>query len=232
MKYFYILITLFSFSLYAQTGTEKTLRIMTTEKNVFPLKVINLTTKEETSTDSGGFFKMTVNIGDELVLKENAFYQLSYKISSDHLSQSIVRIYPEPINTVLQEVKVETISSKSLGIDAAVINKYIYKRNPNANMDFKAMFMWVLSKLKKSNDDDFIERQPTDRNTYVASLPRSVITDYLKIPDDLVDKFYYYLYDDYVVDEYIKNGEEEKWKFHLLDKSYKFLEEEGRLPAR
>lgn len=232
MKYFYILITLFSFSLYAQTGTEKTLRIMATEKNVFPLKVINLTTKEETSTDSGGFFKMTVNIGDELVLKENAFYQLSYKISSDHLTQSIVRIYPEPINTVLQEVKVETISSKSLGIDGATIQKSTIKQNPN--MDIMALIGWVVNAFKKEKSPvkEIVQRNSLEKNTYVASLPRSVITDYLKIPDDLVDKFYYYLYDDYVVDEYIKNGEEEKWKFHLLDKSYKFLEEEGRLPAR
>lgn len=221
-----------SYSLFAQSGTEKTMRLIVNESHVFPLKVINTTTNEKVTTDSGGYFKMTISVGDALTLEENAFYQLSFKISGDQLSQNIVRIYPEPLNTVLQEVKVETVSSKSLGIDGTTIHKHTKKNNQN--MDIMALIGWVVNAFKKEKSPvkEIVQRNSLEKNTYVASLPRSVITDYLKIPDDLVEKFYYYLYDDYVVDDYIKNGEEEKWKIHLLDKSFKFLEQEGRLPAR
>ena len=53
------------------------------------------------------------------------------------------------------------------------------------------------------------------------------MTDYLKIPDSLVEKFYYFMNDDYLIDQYIKNGDEAQWKFHLLDKSFEFLEQEN-----
>nr|WP_298004480.1 hypothetical protein [uncultured Flavobacterium sp.] len=64
------------------------------------------------------------------------------------------------------------------------------------------------------------------QNPYVAALPKTVMTDYLKIPDSLVEKFYYFMNDDYLIDQYIKSGDEPKWRMHLLDKSFQFLEQE------
>ncbi len=89
------------------------------------------------------------------------------------------------------------------------------------------MFLWLLGKMKKNKGEEFVLRRPTEMNPYVAGLPRSVMTDYLKIPDELVEKFYYFLNDDYVIDQYIKSGDEAKWRMHLLDKSFEFLEQEN-----
>lgn len=228
MKYIYVLIFLVSINCFSQERNEHKMRLMITEVGIFPLKVINVVTKEVVLTDAGGYFVMNVQPNDELALIENEFYQLKYFVKREDLQNNIIRIYPEPLTEVLREIKVEKITSKSLGLDSAVINKYIYKRNPNPNMDFKAMFLWLLGKMKKKGDgEEFIERRPTDMNPYVAGLPRSVMTDYLKIPDELVEKFYYYLNDDYIVDQYIKNGDEAKWRMHLLDKSFEFLELEN-----
>ncbi len=233
MKYFCFLMFFITSLSFAQDRNQYKMRLMITEVSIFPLKVINVSTKEVVSTDAGGYFIMNVKPNDELALIENEFYQLKYFIKTDDLQNTLIRIYPEPLTEVLREIKVEKITGKSLGIDAAVINKYIYKRNPNPNMDFKAMFLWLLNKLKKSKSDgeEFVERSPTEMNPYVAGLPRSVMTDYLKIPDELVEKFYYYLNDDYIVDEYIKSGDEAKWRMYLLDKSFQFLEQEN-IPLR
>lgn len=231
MKYFYFLVFLVSTASFAQDRNEHKMRLMITEVSIFPLKVINVATKEVVSTDSGGYFSINVQPNDELALIENEFYQLKYFVKAEDLQNNLIRIYPEPLTEVLREIKVEKITSKSLGLNSAEINKYIYKRNPNPNMDFKAMFLWLLSKMKKNKGEEFVERRPTDMNPYVAGLPRSVITDYLKIPDELVEKFYYYLNDDYVIDQYIKNGDEAKWRMHLLDKSFQFLEQEN-IPLR
>lgn len=229
MKYFYFLVFLVSTASFAQERNEHKMRLMITEVGIFPLKVINVATKEVVSTDAGGYFAINVQPNDELALIENEFYQLKYFIKKEDLQNNIIRIYPEPLTEVLREIKVEKITGKSLGFDSAVINKYIYKRNPNPNMDFKAMFLWLLGKMKKKSDGEvFVERRPTEMNPYVAGLPRSVMTDYLKIPDELVEKFYYYLNDDYIVDEYIKSGDEAKWRMYLLDKSFQFLEQEAQ----
>lgn len=231
MKYFYFLVFLVSAVSFAQDRNEHKMRLMITEVSIFPLKVINVATKEVVSTDAGGYFTINVQPNDELALIENEFYQLKYFVKTEDLQNNLIRIYPEPLTEVLREIKVEKITSKSLGLNSAEINKYIYKRNPNPNMDFKAMFLWLLSKMKKNKGEEFVERRPTDMNPYVAGLPRSVMTDYLKIPDELVEKFYYYLNDDYVIDQYIKNGDEAKWRMHLLDKSFQFLEQEN-IPLR
>lgn len=229
MKYFYFLVFFVSTASFAQHRNEHKMRLMVTEAGVFPLKVINVVTNEVVVTDAGGYFEISVKPNDELALIENEFYQLKYFVTAHDLQNKLLRIYPEPLTEVLKEIKIDKITSKSLGLNSAEINKHIYKRNPNPNMDFKALFLWMVGKLKKnkSTGDEFIERKPTDRNPYVAGLPRSVMTDYLKIPDELVEKFYYYLNDDYIVDEYIKSGDEAKWRMYLLDKSFQFLEQEN-----
>ena len=200
---------------------------MITDVGIFPLKVINVATNEVVSTDAGGYFTIKVQAADYLALIENEYYQLKYFVKKEDLQNNLIRIYPEPLTEVLREVNVQKITSKSLGLNAAEINKYIYKRNPNPNMDFNAMFLWLLGKMKKNKGEEFVLRRPTEMNPYVAGLPRSVMTDYLKIPDELVEKFYYFLNDDYVIDQYIKSGDEAKWRMHLLDKSFEFLEQEN-----
>lgn len=227
MKYFYFLVIFISITSFAQERNEHKMRLMITDVGIFPLKVINVATNEVVSTDAGGYFTIKVQAVDELALIENEFYQLKYFVKKEDLQNNLIRIYPEPLTEVLREVNVQKITSKSLGLNAAEINKYIYKRNPNPNMDFKAMFLWLLGKMKKNKGEEFVLRRPTEMNPYVAGLPRSVMTDYLKIPDELVEKFYYYLNDDYVIDQYIKSGDEAKWRMHLLDKSFEFLEQEN-----
>lgn len=227
MKYFYFLVIFISITSFAQERNEHTMRLMITDVGIFPLKVINVATNEVVSTDAGGYFTIKVQAADELALIENEFYQLKYFVKKEDLQNNLIRIYPEPLTEVLREVNVQKITSKSLGLNSAEINKYIYKRNPNPNMDFKAMFLWLLGKMKKNKGEEFVLRRPTEMNPYVAGLPRSVMTDYLKIPDELVEKFYYYLNDDYVIDQYIKSGDEAKWRMHLLDKSFEFLEKEN-----
>lgn len=227
MKYFYFLVIFISITSFAQERNEHKMRLMITDVGIFPLKVINVATNEVVSTDAGGYFTIKVQAADELTLIENEFYQLKYFVKKEDLQNNLIRIYPEPLTEVLREVNVQKITSKSLGLNAAEINKYIYKRNPNPNMDFKAMFLWLLGKMKKNKGEEFVLRRPTEMNPYVAGLPRSVMTDYLKIPDELVEKFYYFLNDDYVIDQYIKSGDEAKWRMHLLDKSFEFLEKEN-----
>lgn len=227
MKYFYFLVIFISITSFAQERNEHKMRLMITDVGIFPLKVINVATNEVVSTDAGGYFTIKVQAADELALIENEFYQLKYFVKKEDLQNNLIRIYPEPLTEVLREVNVQKITSKSLGLNAAEINKYIYKRNPNPNMDFKAMFLWLLGKMKKNKGEEFVLRRPTEMNPYVAGLPRSVMTDYLKIPDELVEKFYYFLNDDYVIDQYIKSGDEAKWRMHLLDKSFEFLEQEN-----
>ena len=227
MKYFYFLVIFISITSFAQERNEHTMRLMITDVGIFPLKVINVATNEVVSTDAGGYFTIKVQAADELALIENEFYQLKYFVKKEDLQNNLIRIYPEPLTEVLREVNVQKITSKSLGLNSAEINKYTYKRNPNPNMDFKAMFLWLLGKMKKNKGEEFVLRRPTEMNPYVAGLPRSVMTDYLKIPDELVEKFYYFLNDDYVIDQYIKSGDEAKWRMHLLDKSFEFLEQEN-----
>ncbi len=224
MKYIYFLVLLVSTVSFAQDRNQYKMRLMITEVGIFPLKVINVATQEVVLTDVAGYFDIKIKPNDELALIENEFYQLKYFVKANDLENTIIRIYPEPLTEVLREIKVEKITSKSLGINAAEINKYVYKNN--LNMDLKAIFEWLFGKTKKDNVEKLVARRSTDMNPYVAGLPREIMTGYLKIPEELVEKFYYYLNDDYVIDQYIKSGDEAKWRMHLLDKSFQFLEQE------
>ncbi|HUH25972.1 MAG TPA: hypothetical protein VLY87_05060, partial [Flavobacterium sp.] len=165
------------------------------------------------------------------VLVENEFYQLRYQMKQADFIHNIVRIYPESKMTMLKEVEVRTVSTKSLGIDAQTIIENT--PSTNMNMDFMAMFSWLVKKIKKKRVDYAIElRNRNEMNSYVASLPREIMTDYLKIPDELVNKFYYFMSEDYVVDEYIKQNDEARWKIYLLEKSFEFLEQENNTNER
>src|SRR5690606_9171682 len=103
-------------------------------------------TNEAVKTDVAGYFVMQIQISDELVLEENDLYQLQYQIRASDLQKTLIRIYPQPLTTVLEEVKVSQITTKSLGIDA----KTIIENTPstNMNMDFFAMFSWLFKKLR------------------------------------------------------------------------------------
>lgn len=224
MKYAYFLLFFISVAAVAQTRSEYKMRLMVNEISALPLTVINSSTNETVKTDVAGYFVMQIQTSDELVLQENDLYQLQYQIRASDLQNTLIRIYPQPLTTVLEEVKVEQITAKSLGIDANTI----IDNTPNMNMDFFAMISWLVKKVKKKRSDNEIKlRSKNEMNPYVAALPRSVMTDYLKIPDSLVEKFYYFMNDDYVIDQYIRNDDEAKWKIHLLDKSFEFLEQEN-----
>lgn len=231
MKYLYFLIIMLSINGLAQERNTYKLRIMGDDFQAFPLKVINTTTNETVTTDAAGFFSMSLKTNDELVLVENEFYQLRYQMKQADFIHNIVRIYPESKMTMLKEVEVRTVSTKSLGIDAQTIIENT--PSTNMNMDFMAMFSWLVKKIKKKRVDYAIElRNRNEMNSYVASLPREIMTDYLKIPDELVNKFYYFMSEDYVVDEYIKQNDEARWKIYLLEKSFEFLEQENNTNER
>ena len=228
MKYIYFLVILLSINAFGQERKNLKLRIMIDELSVFPLKVLNTTTEETVTTDSAGFFSMKVKANDELVLVENDYYQLKYTLKHADLVHNIVRVYPESKNTVLKEVEVKTITTNSLGIDNKTIMTNYINPNPNLNMDLLAIFSWITGKTKKEKQrkNEIVLRKSYEQNPYVAQLPRTVITDYLKIPDSLVHKFYYYMNDDYLIDQYIKQGDDAKCKMHLLYKSFDFLQQE------
>lgn len=225
MKYIYFLIVILSFKSFGQQRNEYKLRIMANEIGAFPLQVQNRSTQELAVTDVAGYFSMLIKPGDKLVLTENDFYTMEYFIKPTDLDESIIRIYPESKNTVLKEVEVSKISTKSLGIDSKTIIENTY--NPNPNMDFTAMFLWLVSKLKKKQSaETFVLRKPYVMNPYVASLPRTIVTDYLKIPENQVEAFYYFMNDDYLIDTYIRQNDEPKWRMHLLEKSIEFLQQD------
>lgn len=229
MKNIYFLFFLVSVNAFSQERTAYKGRVMATETQVFPLKIINLTTSDEVLTDVAGYFTMPLQPEDHLVLAENDYYKLDYRVRFADLQNNLLRLYPESLSTVLKEVEIYNVTTKSLGITPEAIKNSTY--STNTNMDFVAMFLWVIGKFKKdkSNEEKSkIEtlRSSTMQNPYVAALPRTVMTDYLKIPDSLVEKFYYFMNNDYLIDQYIKSGDEPKWRMHLLDKSFQFLEQE------
>lgn len=230
MKYIYLLIILLPFKNYGQDSVAYTLRIMLNETEAFPLKVLNENTEELVETDQAGYFSMRLSAGDRILILENDYCSLDYKIKSNDLTQSIIRIYPESKSTVLEEVEISQISAKSLGIDSKTIMANTY--NPNPNMDFKAMFLWLISKMKRKQKLEIVLRKPHEKNPYVASLCRSIITDYLKIPGNQVEAFYYFMNDDYLIDTYIQQQDEAQWKMHLLEKSIEFLNQSSSSSER
>lgn len=228
MKYVYLFFIICTINSFAQTSNLHKGRVIATELQAFPIKVINLTTKEEAVTDKAGYFNLTMNVNDVITLAPNSFYEITYIVKTTDLNQKLLRLYPETIGTVLKTIEINNVTTKSLGIDSKQIAATLPQKH--YNMDFKALFVWLIGKIIKDKDENenAIElRGLNEQNPYVASLPKNIMTDYLKIPENLIEKFYYFMNDDYIVDEYIKNNEEEKWRLYLLDKSFTFLKNEG-----
>ena len=164
MKYTYFLLFFITMTAVAQNRSEYKMRLMVNEISALPLTVINNSTNETVKTDVAGYFVMEIQASDELVLEENDWYQLNYQIRASDLQNTIIRVYPQPLATVLEEVKVEQITTKSLGIDTETV--LLKVQQPNPNMDFKAMFLWLLKKLRKPPVDT--GRKPHEMNPYVA----------------------------------------------------------------
>ena len=168
--------------------------------------VLNLQTEDAVSTQTGGYFSIPAQAGDSLMLSSIQFKGIKIIINEDDLSGELLFVKMQPLMHQIQEVKVfhyKNINAIALGIIPKETKSYTSaerKLNAASNSYFKGLsvsadpllnfFSGRTAMLKK---ELMIEGKESQLRKIENSFEKEYFTKKLKIPEDYVKGFQYYL---------------------------------------
>lgn len=88
------------------------------------IMVVNYTTKAAVVTENGGFFTIDAKISDKLVITSNSIEGVEIKLDSYSFKKEILYIRVKSKVNQLQEIQINTITAKSLGIVSKNVKTY------------------------------------------------------------------------------------------------------------
>jgi len=223
MKNYYLICFFLSVvpTVYAQQTVGLSGKVFAGNEALENISVVNRTQKTETITKANGGFVITAALGDELVFSNANFKTVFRKISSTDLKSVFLTVEMEAQGTQLEEMVIEKVTTKSLGINAAeIIAKS--KAHPT-NMDFIAIFTALFgSKNKTKRPKEWSVDQKLELVMQVVS--EDFLQNKLKMKAEHTGLFYYFLteQDDFM--ETLKSSNQNAIQFLLLDKYQAFME--------
>jgi hypothetical protein len=196
------------------------------------ISVKNLQSKESVSTTNGGFFTLLARAGDTLIFSGNTVISMKMKLAATDISKEILPIVLTPNGTQLQEVNVDKkITSKSLGINPKTQKAYTpaerklataRKVSPQRKADqtyvavgTDPLINAVSGRSKDLKKQAQVEKKESSKAQLTELYDRTYFTDTLKIPNDYVDGFLYYVIEDKRFVKTLDSGNKEQTEYQL-----------------
>lgn len=88
------------------------------------IMVVNYTTKAAVVTENGGFFTIDAKISDKLVITSNSIEGVEIKLDSYSFKKEMLYVRVKSKVNQLQEIQINTITAKSLGIVSKNVKTY------------------------------------------------------------------------------------------------------------
>lgn len=202
--------------------------------NVF---VINQATAEETKTDAGGLFSISVKTGDVLAVYSDRTETREFEIKRKWFNDQPFTFEVKPKATELDEVVVQDnkMNLKKMGIAPEDDTEYttaqrrkrsnrVLRKNQGLSISGDAIANRINGKSKTINDAVKTEDRIIAMDNLKVMYPDGDITDTFGIPKDQVEAFAYFVVEDPDCLQALRANNRKAAKPHLQRLAKQFLE--------
>lgn len=174
--------------------------------------IVNLKTEKSTLTERGGYFSINASVGDTIMFTSVQFKSLKITLKEEDFNKELLFVKMETFIRVLDEVKIneyKDINAVSLGIISSKTKHYTPAERKlktasdsdaqigtNTSIGLDPILNWMSGRttmLKKEVEVEKKELMLTKiQNLYEAEY----FVETLKIPEDFVKGFQYYIVED------------------------------------
>jgi hypothetical protein len=208
LLFVFIVFTVLPNSILAQQPVRRTIKgkVIADANNLDGIYVVNLKTDDGTITQSSGYFSLPVEVGDTLMLSSIQFKGIKIGIKEEDIAKELFFVKMQPLMHELKEVMVfqyKNINAVALGIIPKGTKSYTpaeRKLNAASNPYFTGLsasvdpllnlFSGRTAMLKK---ELMVERKESVIHKIENMFERDYFIDRLKIPEEYVKGFHFYL---------------------------------------
>ncbi len=233
-------------SLLAQQSLRKVMKakIMADVNNLESIYIVNLQSENGTMTQSGGYFSIPVQVGDTIMLSSIQFKAKKVTITESDLTKELVFIKMQPLVIALDEVKVfqyKNINAVALGIIPKGQKTYTpaeRKYNTATNTYFAGnidgttgasliidpVFNWLSGRTAMLKKEIIVEGKEMLLKLLDNSYEKEYFVNKLKIPEEYVKGFEYYLVENDRFATTLKSKNKTMTMFLMGEFAVKYLE--------
>ena len=186
--------------------------------------LINLKTEKSTLTEHGGYFSINASVGDTLLFSSVQFKGLKVALKESDFTSTLFFVKMEPIVRFLNEVKInefKNINAVSLGIISPFTKHYTPAERklrtaeelhwysplliPLGGMSVDGMLNSISGRTAMLKKEVEVEKKETLMDKVEAWFETKYFTQTLKIPEEYVKGFEYYIVEDVKFAEAVKS---------------------------
>ena len=216
-------------------------KVTSTNSDLEGIYITNLKSREATLTEHGGYFEIQANAGDTLVFSSVQFKALKIAVKETDFNKELFFVKMDPIVRFLDEVRIneyKNINAVSLGIispntkhytpaerklrTAEELHWYSPLLIPLGGMSVDGMINSVSGRTAMLIKEVEVEKKETLLNKIENWFEPKYFIQTLKIPEDYVKGFEYYIVEDAKFAEAMKSKNKTMATFIMNDLAVKY----------
>ena len=202
--------------------------------------IINLHTEKATVTERGGYFSIHASVGDTLVFSSVQFKALKTSLKEQDFTKELLFVKLETLIRLLDEVKIneyKNINAVSLGIVPANIKRYTPAERKlktasdsdaqfgtNTSIGLDPVLNWISGRTAMLKKEVIVEKKEALLDKILDLFGDKYFTETLKIPEEYIKGFQYYVVEDLKFAEAIKAKNKTMATFIMNELAVKYKE--------
>lgn len=196
--------------------------------------IINLHSEKATVTERGGYFSITASVGDTLVFSSVQFKALKVSLKEQDFAKELLFVKMETLVRLLDEVKIneyKNINAVSLGIIPANIKRYtpaerkLYTATSGGGiLPIDPVLNWISGRTAMLKKEVAVEKKEFLLDKILDLFGEKYFTETLKIPEEYIKGFQYYVVEDLKFAEAIKAKNKTMATFIMNELAVKYKE--------
>jgi hypothetical protein len=196
--------------------------------------IINLHTEKSTITERGGYFSINASVGDTLVFSSVQFKALKISLKEQDFTKELLFVKMETLIRLLDEVKIneyKNINAISLGIIPANVKRYtpaerkLYTATSGGGiLPIDPVLNWISGRTAMLKKEVEVEKKESLLDKILDLFGDKYFTETLKIPEDYIKGFQYYVVEDLKFAEAIKAKNKTMATFIMNELAVKYKE--------
>lgn len=217
-------------------------KVTSTYSDLEGIYLINLKSKEATLTEHGGYFSIKASVGDTLVFSSVQFRALKVAVKETDFNKELFFVKMDPIVRFLDEVRFnefKNINAVSLGIISPNTKHYTPAErklrtasnaypsygigtNVGVTAGLDPIMNWISGRTTMLKKEVEVEKKETLMDKVEGWFERKYFVQTLKIPEDYVKGFEYYIVEDVKFAEAMKSKNKTMATFIMNDLAVKY----------
>ncbi len=196
--------------------------------------IINLHSEKATVTERGGYFSINASVGDTLVFSSVQFKALKVSLKEQDFAKELLFVKMETLVRLLDEVKIneyKNINAVSLGIIPANVKRYtpakrkLYTATSGGGiLPIDPVLNWISGRTAMLKKEVEVEKKESLLDKILDLFGDKYFTETLKIPEDYIKGFQYYVVEDLKFAEAIKAKNKTMTTFIMNELAVKYKE--------